>query len=128
MNSARRVFVLLGACEDITERETAALQRGDIEHALKLGARKLRISRSMAQTWKNSELSSAEVAALTERVRNLEVREKDNLAFLSEQMGRVKSALTEITQAAHRSRNVRRGYAGVFGSMGNTAEVALGRA
>jgi hypothetical protein len=128
MNSARRVFVLLGACEAITERETAALRRGDIDHAINLGARKLRIARSMAEARENSGLSGAEVDALTERVRNLEVLEKSNLAFLSEQMVRVKSALTEITQAAHRSRNVRRGYAGVFGSMGNTAEVALGRA
>ena len=128
MTPGRRVFVLLDACEDITERESAALRRGDIDHAIALGKRKLPISESMVAARKNSELSRVEIDALTNRVRSLEVREKDNIAFLSEQMGRVKAALNGITQAAHRSRNVRRGYAGVVGTMTNPAEGNLGRA
>jgi hypothetical protein len=128
MTPARRVFVLLGAYEDITERESAALRRGDIDHAIALGNRKLPIAKSMVTARKNSELSRVEIDALTNRVRSLEVREKDNIAFLSEQMGRVKTALNGITQAAHRSRNVRRGYAGVVGTMTNPAEGNLGRA
>lgn len=121
--------MLLGAYEDLTERESGALRRGDIEHAVTLEARKLRLSEAMATARRNAELSSDEADAFLERVRCLEARENRNLTFLREEMERTRTALAEIHQTTRRSRMVRRGYAG-FTSGVNTSlgEPVLGRA
>ena len=68
----RRVFILLGAYEDLTERETSALRRGDVTHAIALEHRKRRIAEAMAAARRTAELSAEELDALTRRVRFLE--------------------------------------------------------
>jgi hypothetical protein len=128
MTATRRVFVLLGAYEDITERESGALRRGDIDYAISLENRKQRISAALADARRNTVLSGGDLDVLTRRVRSLETREKDNLAFLREEMARVRESLTHLQQAAHRNRQVRRGYAGGTPGVVALAESVLGRA
>jgi hypothetical protein len=126
MKPPRRLFVLLANYEDLTEREGAALRRGDIEHAIALEGRKRRLAEAMAAARRNAGLSNAEGDAYIRRVRSLEVREKENLAALREEMARTRAALDHLNQAAHRTRKVRRGYGGGFGLP--VAEPILGRA
>lgn len=128
MSPVRRLFVLLSAYEDITERESAALRRGDVEQAITLENRKLRISEEMNRARENAELSDDEIDALNQRVRGLEFREKHNLAFLREEMARVRATLATLQMAVRKTRNVRRGYAGTFGATIDAAEGMLGRA
>jgi len=99
MFPVRRLFVLLSACEDIAERELAALRRGDVEEAVKLMSRKRRISEGMDRARSTAELSDEEIAALNQRVRGLETRGRDNLAFLREEMARVRAAVTTLKMA-----------------------------
>jgi hypothetical protein len=126
--SRRRLFVLLGAYEDMTERETRALRRGDIDYVLAIQERKSRLTESLQQARLTTELTVDDTAALNERVRSLQVRESGNLTSLREQMAQVRQSLTEIGQAVQRSRQVRRGYSGMAtGSRGGVASV-LGQA
>lgn len=127
MTAARRVFVLLGAYEGLTERETGALRRGDIEHVVSLEGRKLRLVEALKTARRNAGLSNADNDALLRRVRCLETQEKQNLSVLREEMARVRQSLAQLSRATHRSRQVRRGYVGA--SFGPTlAEGMLGRA
>jgi hypothetical protein len=129
MTPARRLFVLLGACEDLTDRETGALRRGDIDHAVTLETRKTRLTEAMAAARQNAELSPDDASAFIERVRCLEARENRNLSFLREEMERARTALAQINQATRRSRMVRRGYAGTsIRTAPSLAEPVLGRA
>lgn len=124
----RRLFVLLGAYEDLTERERHALRRGDIDHAITLENRKVRLAEAMAQARRSTELSGAEIDDLNRRVRNLEARNHENLAFLREEMMRVGAALSHLHKAVHRARQVRRGYLGAPAAGNAMAESVLGRA
>jgi len=128
MSPVRRLFVLLSSYEDITLRESAALRRGDVDQAIILINRKRRISEEMDRARGNAELSEDEIDALNQRVRDLESREKHNLAFLREEMARVRATLATLQMAVRKTRNVRRGYAGTFGAAINSAEGVLGRA
>jgi hypothetical protein len=124
----RRLFVLLGAYEDMTERESRALRRGDIDYVLAIQERKSRLTESLQQARLTAELTADDTAALNERVRSLQIRESDNLTSLREQMAQVRQSLAEIGQAVQRSRQVRRGYSGMgTGSRGGVASV-LGQA
>lgn len=127
MTAARRVFVLLGAYESLTERETGALRRGDIEHVVALEQRKLRLVEALKAARRTAGLSGADNDALLRRVRSLEVQEKENLSFLREEMGRVRLSLAQLSRATQRSRQVRRGYAGATVGIA-MAEGTLGRA
>ena len=126
LHPVRRLFVLLGAYEDLTERESGALRRGDVEHAITIENRKRRIAEALSDARRNAELSPDEITALDSRVRGLEQRENANLSFLREEMGRVRVALSGLHQVAQRSRQIRRGYGGAAGAGG--AEGMLGRA
>lgn len=126
LHPVRRLFVLLGAYEDLTERESGALRRGDVEHAITIENRKRRIAEALADARRNAELSPDEITALDSRVRGLEQRENANLSFLREEMGRVRVALAGLHQVAQRSRQIRRGYGGAAGAGGT--ESMLGRA
>lgn|SRR5690554_5844187 len=124
LHPVRRLFVLLGAYEDLTDRETSALRRGDVEHAITIENRKRRLAEALADARRAAELSAEEIEVLHSRVRGLTERENANLAFLREEMGRVRAALGTLYQVARRSRQVRRGYVGGTGS----AAAELGRA
>jgi len=124
----RRLFVLLGAYEDMTERESSALRRGDIDYVLAIQERKSRLTESLQQARRETELTPEESNALTDRVRLLQARESANLESLREQMARVRQTLNEIGQAAQRSRQVRRGYSGFGAGMRAARESVLGRA
>lgn len=128
MSPARRIFVLLGAYEDLTERESRALRRGDIHFAITLENRKIRLAEALAVARRNAVLSATDLGALTERVRTLETREMDNLAFLREEMARVRVDLTNLKQTASRTRSIRRGYVGRKSTMSEMAGSVLGRA
>lgn len=108
----RRLFVLLGAYEDLTERETGALRRGDVDHAIAMENRKIRLAVALAEAHQSAELSAEEREMLDFRVRNLRQREHENLSFLREEMDRVRAALAGLHQVGQRSRQIRRGYAG----------------
>ena len=125
MTPSRRLFVLLGAYEDLTGRESGALRRGDVARAISLENRKLRLAQSMATVRRDATLSTDEAGDYVRRVRRLESLEQDNLAFLREETNRSRDALSRINQAAGRMRNVRRGYAGA-GAPGSVP--VLGRA
>lgn len=125
--SRRRLFVLLGAYEDLTERESGALRRGDIEYVLAIQERKGRLTEAMQHARRAVELSAADNSALQDRIRSLHARETNNLAALREQMAQVSEAMAQIGQAAQRSRKVRRGYSGLGTGMRSAASV-LGRA
>ncbi|MGH8018561.1 MAG: hypothetical protein ACREIA_09760 [Opitutaceae bacterium] len=112
MTPARRIFVLLGAYEDLTDRESRALRRGDIKFVVGLCNRKRRMAQAMKMARKNAVLSEQELAVLQERVRTLEKRETANLDFLREEMARTRAELSTLNTAAKRTRQVRRGYVG----------------
>ncbi len=112
MTPARRIFVLLGAYEDLTDRESRALRRGDVAFAIGLCTRKRRMAQAMKAARKNAVLSEAELAALQERVRILEKHETENLDFLQQEMARTRAELSTVNTAAKRTRQVRRGYVG----------------
>lgn len=124
----RRLFVLLGAYEDLAERESSALRRGDIEYVLSIQERKGRLTEAMHVVRRNTELSHADTQAFEERVRSLQVRESGNLDALREQMTQVRRSLTEIGQAMQRSRKVRRGYSGFTAGSRSSATSVLGQA
>jgi hypothetical protein len=124
----RRLFVLLGAYEDLTDRESGALRRGDIDYVLAIQERKGRLTEALQTTRRSTELSSDDSAVLRQRVRALEAREAGNLGSLREQMARVRSELNEISQATQRSRKVRRGYTGISMGSHSASESVLGRA
>ncbi len=128
LHPVRRLFVLLGAYEDLTERETGALQRGDVEHAITIENRKRRLAEALAEARRNAKLSTEEIEMLESRVRGLEVREHANLSFLREEMGRVRAALGNLYQVARRSQQVRRGYVAANVSTEAGAESILGQA
>jgi hypothetical protein len=128
LHPVRRLFVLLGAYEDLTERESGALRRGDVEHAITIENRKIRLAEALADARRAADLSPGEIDALNSRVRGLEEREHQNLSFLREEMGRVRAALSGLYQVAQRSRHVRRGYVGATGVDGADPENVLGRA
>lgn len=128
LQPVRRLFVLLGAYEDLTEREAGALRRGDVEHAITIENRKIRIAEAMADARRQVELSPGELDALNSRVRGLEAREHQNSSFLREEMGRVRAALGSLYQVAQRSRQVRRGYVGATAGDEPASDVVLGRA
>lgn len=126
--SRRRLFVLLGAYEDLTERESSALRRGDIDYVLALQERKSRLTESLALARRSTELTSEDAAALDARVRTLQARETGNLTSLREQMAVVRQSLQEIGQAVQRSRQVRRGYSGLGAGMRSAGASVLGQA
>ncbi len=126
MTAARRVLVLLDAYEALTTRETHALRRGDIDHALTLEARKLRLAEALGEARANAVLSGDETAALTRRVRALELRERDNLAFLRLEMDRTRAALDDLERAVFRTRQVRRGYTAGAGPAAVRSGIVLG--
>ena len=109
----RRLFVLLGAYADLTERESSALRRGDIDYVLAIQERKARLTESLHAARLSTELSVDDSTALDQRVRTLQARETGNLSALREQMTQVRRSLDEIGQAVQRSRKVRRGYSGL---------------
>jgi hypothetical protein len=125
LHPVRRLFVLLGAYEDLTEREAGALRRGDVEHAITIENRKIRLAEAMADARREADLSPVEIDQLQSRVRGLEAREHQNLSFLREEMGRVRAALGGLYQVAQRSRQVRRGYGGTQAA---ESESVLGQA
>lgn len=110
MTNPSRVFVILSAYEDLTDRESRALRRGDIDFAIKLENRKLRLAQTLGRARKNSVLSEADVDALSRRVRTLQERETANLEFLRGEMSRVCAELGALDTATNRSRQIRRGY------------------
>ena len=124
----RRLFVLLGAYEDLTERESSALRRGDIEYVLALQERKGRLTEALQEARRSTELSSDDLGALNERVRSLQDRESGNLEILRGHMAQVRQSLNEIGQATQRSRKVRRGYSGLGAGLRSTRDTVLGRA
>lgn len=124
--SRRRVFVLLGAYEDLTERESSALRRGDIEYVLALQERKGRLTEALLQARQGAELSALDASALIERVRTLQARESHNLEVLRGRMAQVRQSLDEIGQATQRSRKVRRGYSGIASGLRATSASVLG--
>ena len=128
LHPVRRLFVLLGTYEDLTERETGALRRGDVEHAITIENRKRRLAEAMASARRDAKLTPEEIDLLESRVRGLEAREHANLSFLREEMGRVRAALGNLYQVARRSRQVRRGYAGATAGETTQTESALGNA
>jgi hypothetical protein len=128
LHPVRRLFVLLGAYEDLTERESGALRRGDVEHAITIENRKIRLAQAMADARRNAELSPVELDQLTTRVRGLEQREHQNSSFLREEMGRVRAALGSLYQVAQRSRQVRRGYGAGGVAESNDGASVLGKA
>jgi hypothetical protein len=127
LHPVRRLFVLLGAYEDLTERETGALRRGDVEHAITIENRKIRLAEALANARRSADLSPGEIDVLNSRVRGLEEREHQNLSFLREEMGRVRAALGGLYQVAQRSRHVRRGYVGATHVDDASSENVLGR-
>lgn len=126
--SRRRLFVLLGAYEDLTERESSALRRGDIEYVLAIQERKTRLTESLQHARRSTELTPDDAVALTDRVRALQARETENLNSLRQQMAHARESLNEIGQAVRRSRKVRRGYSGIGAGMRGAGESVLGRA
>ena len=128
MTTAPRIFVLLGAYEDLTERESSALRRGDIEHAITIENRKQRLAVSLAEVRRNTVLSDGELDVLNRRVRMLEDHEMANLAFLREELARVGASLGALKKAVHRSRQVRRGYVAAHAPISALANGILGRA
>jgi hypothetical protein len=128
LHPVRRLFVLLGAYEDLTERETGALRRGDVEHAISIENRKIRLAEALADARRTVELSPGEIDVLNSRVRGLEEREHQNLSFLRAEMGRVRAALGGLYQVAQRSRQVRRGYVGATSVGEARTENVLGQA
>jgi hypothetical protein len=128
LHPVRRLFVLLGAYEDLTDRETGALRRGDVDHAITIENRKIRLAEALADARRQVDLSPGEMEILSSRVRGLEQREHQNLAFLREEMGRVRAALGGLYRIAERSRQVRRGYAGATQAGEDNPEGVLGRA
>jgi hypothetical protein len=128
LHPVRRLFVLLGTYEDLTERETGALRRGDVEHAITIENRKRRLAEAMAEARQKAELSPEELELLSSRVRGLEEREHANLSFLREEMGRVRAALGNLYQVTRRSQQVRRGYVGATAGDLDSAEGVLGSA
>lgn len=128
MTPARhRLFVLLGAYEDLTDRETSALRRGDIQNVLSIQERKGRLTEVLQDTRRSVELSTEDSAAWNDRVRLLSSRESENLDVLRGHMTQVRHSLAEIGQAAQRSRKVRRGYTGLDGQR-HSGVAVLGRA
>lgn len=113
--SRRRLFTLLGAYEDLTERESSALRRGDVHYVLAIQERKGRLTEALQQARRATELSAPDSTAWTDRVRSLQARETDNLRVLRGRMAEIQRSLAEIGQAAQRSRNIRRSYTG-FGA------------
>jgi len=126
--SRRRLFVLLGAYEDMTERESSALRRGDIDYVLAIQERKARLTESLGMARRSLDLSSDDTAALNERVRTLQAREMGNLTALREQMAQVRQSLQAIGQAVQRSRQVRRGYSGLGAGLRVSGTSVLGQA
>lgn len=126
--SRRRLFVLLGAYEDLTERESSALRRGDIEYVLAIQERKSRLTESLQHARRSVQLTSDDTAALDERVRVLQARESGNLNSLREQMTQVRQSLDDIGQAVQRSRKVRRGYSGLGVGLRSAGTSVLGQA
>ncbi|BET65957.1 hypothetical protein ASA1KI_08750 [Opitutales bacterium ASA1] len=111
MTPARRVFVLLGVYEDLTERESRALRRGDVSFAIALENRKRRMVQAMATARRNAELSQADLSIIGERVRIVEARQRENLEYLRQEMLRVRADIAELGRTTTRTRSVRRGYA-----------------
>jgi len=128
LHPVRRLFVLLGTYEDLTERESGALRRGDVEHAITIENRKRRLAEAMADARRNADLSPEEIDQLDFRVRGLEAREHANLSFLREEMGRVRAALGNLYQVARRSQQVRRGYVGATAVDAAPVDSVLGSA
>jgi len=124
----RRLFVLLGAYEDLTDRETSALRRGDIGYVLAIQERKARLTESLQAARRTTELSSDESAAFHERVRSLHARESGNLDTLRVQMAQNRQATREIGQAVQRSRQVRRGYSSIGSGLKTAGSSVLGQA
>ena len=127
-SAQRRLFVLLGAYEDLTDRETSALRRGDIHYVLSIQERKSRLTTALQEVRDATALSSAETAAWSDRIRALQTREEGNLTVLRDHMAQTRQALGEIGQATQRSRNVRRGYSGYGAGRRAAGEGILGRA
>ncbi|RME70249.1 MAG: flagellar protein FliT [Verrucomicrobia bacterium] len=127
MRTPGRIFVLLSAYEDLTDRETSALRRGDIQFAIALETRKLRLAEHLGNARRQANLSRAEIAAFEARIERLQEREKANLAFLRGEMDRVGAELSELNRATRRSRQVRRGY-GTQQGLAGLREGLLGRA
>ncbi|HEX9782700.1 MAG TPA: hypothetical protein VGA56_08215 [Opitutaceae bacterium] len=126
MTPARRVFVLLSVYEDLSERESRALRRGDFDFAISLNNRKQRLSQAMQVARQNAELSEDDLAALHQRVRTLEACEKENLSFLSKEMAGTRASISMLNAAAKRTRQVRRGYAGTEGDTSSGSGNMLG--
>ncbi len=126
--SRRRLFVLLGAYEDLAERESSALRRGDIEYVLSIQERKARLTETMHAVRRAAELSREDILIFDDRVRSLTARESGNLDALRTMMAQVRQSLTEIGQAMQRSRKVRRGYSAVGASVRTGTPSVLGQA
>lgn len=125
MVPVRRLFVMLSAYEDIAERESAALGRGDIEQAITFRGRKRRIREEMERARRTAELSQDEIAALAQRVRGLESRDRDNRVILREEMARMRATLQT---AVRKTREVRREFVDTFSATITPTEEGLGHA
>jgi len=126
--SRQRIFVLLGAYEDLTERESRALRRGDIDYVLSIQERKARLTDSLRETRPAVELLEGDAASFRQRLLALQAVEQGNLAELRQQMAQAQQELAEIGQVAQRSRQIRRGYSGLRGDLQSGSSVVLGTA
>ena len=117
MTGTRKRFILLGAYEGLTEKETFCLKEANFDAVSTVQAKKARLLSELQGLDDQDTLETTEKDEFNRRLQKLQECEKDNDALVLELMKENRSEFKTLSKRSNSASQVRRAY----GSAGNAS-------